>query len=473
MAAPVSTPKKAVLYLRISLDKTGEGLGVERQETDARKLVEARGWEVAGVINENSVSAAGRKAREGFEELLELIERGEVQVVVAWNLDRLTRNRRDSLRLIELGQKHKITIALCRGSDLDMSTPSGRMTAEILAAIARGEIETMSDRVSAAAFQAAMAGKNHGGGRPFGYQGETKGKYYSEKCEPEAEAIREAYDLVLNGTTLQAIARGFNQRGILTAYGHPWRGPVLSRTLRMPRYAGLQSYQGKLLKNDDGELIKSNAPAIVDYETWLECQRFLNDPNRRPATGNQQLLSSVARCGVCGAGIHSGGARAGKLRLRCAGRGCVHRMAAPVEAYVTRAILYRLQRADAAELFTDDDDADVAEIQAQIRKDQGIHDGLLDLHTDGKITKAEFESHRAKMQARIAQLQLQLPTRHHASRAVRSIAGAADVEAAWVQLHTSARRDIIDALATVTLWPPGPGVTAVKPEHVVVEWKTG
>src|SRR4051794_20863678 len=109
MVAPVSTPKKAALYLRISLDKSGEGLGVERQRDDAIRLAELRGWDVAEVIEENSVSAAGKKARPGFERLLEMISAGQVQVVVAWNLDRLTRNRRDTVRLIELGQQHRIT----------------------------------------------------------------------------------------------------------------------------------------------------------------------------------------------------------------------------------------------------------------------------------------------------------------------------------------------------------------------------
>lgn len=469
MVAPVSTPpKKAALYLRISLDKTGEGLGVDRQEADARRLAEMRGWSVADdhVITENSTSAAGTKTRPGFERLLELVEHGEIQVVIAWNLDRLTRNRRDSLRLIELGQQHKLTIALCRGSDLDMSTPSGRMSAEIFAAIARGEIETMGERVSAAAWQRALAGGFNGGVRPFGYQG----KHSSELCPREADALRGAYQLVLAGDSLQSIARGWNAAGFTTTSGHKWRGPVLGRMLRMPRYAGLRGWGGHPLKVD-GELVRGQWPEIVDHATWLEAVRYLDHPDRRPATGDQQLLTGVCRCGVCGAGIHSGGTRNGKLKIRCAGHGCVHRMAAPIEDYVVAAILYRLQRPDAAELFDADDDADVAEVQQELRRVQDRDAGLPRLYSDGVITADELKVERAKLQERIAGLQLRLPTRHHASRAVRSVANAADVEAAWAQLPTSAQRDIINALATVTLHPPGPGVTAVKPEHVVIEWR--
>ena len=54
----------------------------------------------------------------------EAVEDGSAQVVIAWALDRLTRNRRDTVRLIEACQRHGVTIALVRGSDMDMSTPA-------------------------------------------------------------------------------------------------------------------------------------------------------------------------------------------------------------------------------------------------------------------------------------------------------------------------------------------------------------
>ena len=91
----------AVVYVRISQDRNGDGAGVGRQETDARALANVRGWTVTSVIVENDTSAAGKKTRPGFERLLQAVEDGAAQVVIAWALDRLTRNRRDTLRLIE------------------------------------------------------------------------------------------------------------------------------------------------------------------------------------------------------------------------------------------------------------------------------------------------------------------------------------------------------------------------------------
>ncbi|MEV0583029.1 recombinase family protein [Nonomuraea sp. NPDC050310] len=49
--------RRAAIYCRISQDREGAGLGVARQEADCRKLVELRGWNVAGVYPDNDVSA--------------------------------------------------------------------------------------------------------------------------------------------------------------------------------------------------------------------------------------------------------------------------------------------------------------------------------------------------------------------------------------------------------------------------------
>jgi DNA invertase Pin-like site-specific DNA recombinase len=61
---------RAVVYTRMSLDQSGEGLGVARQEADCRTLASIRGWEVVDVIEENDVSAAGKRARPGFDKLI-------------------------------------------------------------------------------------------------------------------------------------------------------------------------------------------------------------------------------------------------------------------------------------------------------------------------------------------------------------------------------------------------------------------
>src|SRR4051812_40743198 len=99
---------RAVIYLRISEDRTGEEAGVTRQREDCERRCRDREWSVIEVEADNDLSAAGHRRRPGFELVLDLIASGQVQVVVAWALHRLQRNRRDEVRLYELCEKYKV-----------------------------------------------------------------------------------------------------------------------------------------------------------------------------------------------------------------------------------------------------------------------------------------------------------------------------------------------------------------------------
>ena len=87
--------RRAAIYVRISLDATGEGLGVQRQEEDAHAICSERGWEVVGVYRDNSISASNRKVRRpGYEALRRDYAGSLFDAVVCYDLDRLTRQPR-------------------------------------------------------------------------------------------------------------------------------------------------------------------------------------------------------------------------------------------------------------------------------------------------------------------------------------------------------------------------------------------
>ncbi|MEH3154030.1 MAG: recombinase family protein [Gordonia paraffinivorans] len=85
-------PPTAALYVRISQDREGAGLGVERQTEDCTALAARLGWTVTKVFTDNDVSAYSGKRRPAYRELLDAIERGEVAGVIAWHPDRLHRS---------------------------------------------------------------------------------------------------------------------------------------------------------------------------------------------------------------------------------------------------------------------------------------------------------------------------------------------------------------------------------------------
>src|SRR3954447_3424565 len=202
---------QAVIYLRISSDRTGQQAGVSRQREDCERRARERGWTVVAVEKDNDVTGTGKRRREGYEAMLRRVTEGEAEVVVAWSLDRLQRNRSDELRLWEACQQTGTMISLVNGADLDLSTAGGRLVADQLASVARYEIELKADRQAAAQAQAAKAGKRVGGRRPFGF--EQDGVTIRED---EAAAAYKAYDLVLNEASLGDVARVLNDGGFTT-----------------------------------------------------------------------------------------------------------------------------------------------------------------------------------------------------------------------------------------------------------------
>lgn len=144
------------------------------------------------------------------------IEAGRVTAVIAWGPDRLTRNARDRLRLLELGKEHAVILALVRGSDLDLSTPAGRLTADILGSVAQHEIDQKADRQRRAALQRSEMGKPPSGVRLTGYT--TSG----EVVEAEAVYIRQLFTRFAEGDSLRALAAWQAESGVPTRHGARW-----------------------------------------------------------------------------------------------------------------------------------------------------------------------------------------------------------------------------------------------------------
>ncbi|MFI6268638.1 recombinase family protein [Micromonospora zamorensis] len=78
-----------VIYARLSLDKLGNELGVDRQLEACRELAARQGWTVTRELIDNSISATTGRVRPAFEKLLTLSPKPEA--IIVWHLDRLVR----------------------------------------------------------------------------------------------------------------------------------------------------------------------------------------------------------------------------------------------------------------------------------------------------------------------------------------------------------------------------------------------
>jgi DNA invertase Pin-like site-specific DNA recombinase len=143
------------IYTRVSSKRQDLG----SQLPDLEKWAVAQGDEAAWFKDKFT----GRTLdRPGWNKLQAAIERGEVRRVVVWRLDRLGRTAAGLTKLFVDLQERKVGLISLKDG-IDLSTPAGRMLANVLASIAQFETEVRGERVRAGQDAARAAGKSIGG----------------------------------------------------------------------------------------------------------------------------------------------------------------------------------------------------------------------------------------------------------------------------------------------------------------------
>jgi site-specific DNA recombinase len=319
---------KAAIYVRISADSTGEGLGVARQEADCRKLAAAKGWEVLKVYSDNDTTAYRTKARPAYAEMMAALRTGTADAVVVYHLDRLYRRPRELEDLIDLCESGRVKFAAVSG-EIDLSESAGRTMARVVVAFANQSSADTSRRQLRKMTEVAEQGRPHGGPRPYGFESDRV-----TIIEHEAGVIREMAAALLAGTSLRSLCARLNDRGDLTPFGKPWESSVISRMLVRARLIGKRDH--------NGELTPAVWPAIITESEAIQLRAILT--GRRRAASRRHLLSGLAWCGVCGAKLqHSSGWGPNKTGYSCPppprGRRCVAIMADGLEAHVIKTVL--------------------------------------------------------------------------------------------------------------------------------------
>lgn len=148
-------PVRVGLYARVS---THDQQTLRLQTRQMREYAKRRGWAVALEVRD---VASGASVRARREELLHAARRRAVDVIVVWRLDRWGRSLADLVvSLKELGELGVGFVSLTEA--LDLTTPSGRAMAGMLAVFAEFEREIIRERVRAGIAQARADGKPHG-----------------------------------------------------------------------------------------------------------------------------------------------------------------------------------------------------------------------------------------------------------------------------------------------------------------------
>ena len=137
--------KRAALYLRVStIDQT-----TANQERELRQVAERAGWEVDKVYKDRGISGSkGRDKRPAFDALHKAAARREIDIVMAWSVDRLGRSLQDLV--VFLSEIHAAGVDLfLHQQGLDTTTPAGKALFQMMGVFAEFERSMIQERVRA------------------------------------------------------------------------------------------------------------------------------------------------------------------------------------------------------------------------------------------------------------------------------------------------------------------------------------
>jgi DNA invertase Pin-like site-specific DNA recombinase len=438
---------RTAIYCRISDDRTGEGLGVARQEKDCREFCQRRQWPIVQVLVENDVSAFGHKRRPLYRKLLNDITGGQVDALVVWHPDRLHRSPAELEQFITIVERTGVTVASVTTGDYDLGTPEGRLTARIVGSVARKESEDKSRRLRRKHLELAETGKMSGGGRrPFGYEDDHRTIRPSEAAEITAAVAR-----ILAGDSVRSIAMDWQQRGVPTVTGAAWSPPIVGRLLQSARISGQRDHQGRLYPSTEWE-------AIIDPADTLRIRSVLSE--RNAGRGGQfpkarsYLLSGFVYCGNCGQPltarpVYRKGVK--HPRYACAaerGGGCgrVGIAAPPLAELVTEAVIQAVDTPDLARRLAAQERKAPRSLADDIAALESRMAELAEMYAAAEISRAEWATARAGIDRRLTAIQTDVAADTR-SNVIDAFAGRGDVlRDAWPTMTLDRRRAIIAGL---------------------------
>lgn len=333
---------RALAYTRLSQadalpDGTLDPEAVERQGRAIDAYCARQGWEIVERIVDLDYSASdyADRDRPGWARVLRMMQNREVDVVVGYHTDRLTRSPSALERLIRHVDATGVGVVATDGM-LDLTSPSGKQVARMSVVFAAAESDATSRRVKAQRADRARRGLPFRSRPGFGWNAD------GTPVPEEAEAIVSAARAALAGASLESIARQWQQQGLRRRQSSaPWRGYHVRNVLMNPRQRGRSVYNGE----DVGPLA-DGAPVLLPPEIAEPLMQLLSDSTRGVGTPRRRaMLTGLCRCGRCGSVMvrsSAGERRMWTCKKSAGGCGGVSLVAPPLETAVGEAILAAL-----------------------------------------------------------------------------------------------------------------------------------
>lgn len=345
------------VYARQSVEKEGS-ISIATQLELCRVRA---GEDIAAFYDEGYTGA--NTDRPGFQSLMQAVERGEIDRVIVYKLDRISRSLTDFARIIEVFEKYNVKFTSLN-EDFDTTNAMGKAMLGVVMIFAQLERETTQKRVKDAFYARMRQGFYVSGVAPIGFVKvpHSIGGIRTRKLAPDPvlvpliEYLYTAYEepLASIGSLVREVSADYEKWGL----EKPLSGVRIRRILRNPVYvrADAQVYRylsdkGAQMVDDaeefdgtrgcsvygergakttakftdlTGEYVKLGwHEGLIPAPQWLAVQHKLdgNRQLRNAGRGTHSWLSGLVKCGYCGYALTVvNGQRNGRQYINCGGR---------------------------------------------------------------------------------------------------------------------------------------------------------
>ena len=246
VTAMARNPNKVLRCAIYTRKSTDHGLELEFNSLDAQreaceayiKSQVAEGWQSIPQRYDDPAYSGGNMDRPALQKLLNDIQAGQIDVVVVYKIDRLTRSLTDFAKLVDIFDAKSVSFVAIT-QQFNTTTSMGRLTLNVLLSFAQFERELASERVRDKIAASRKKGKWTGGSVPLGYDVKDKKLVINAV---ETKTVRMIFSRYLAQKSFQKLVDELNEKGVLTK-----KRQVAGRTLGgIPFTYGPLAY---LLKN--------------------------------------------------------------------------------------------------------------------------------------------------------------------------------------------------------------------------------
>ena len=279
---------KAGIYTRVStLEQSREGFSLGEQQEKLKEFCKFKGYEIYKIYEDAGISAKTDN-RPAFKEMMNDVKQKQINVIVAFKMDRLTRSVYDIEKLMKTVNDNECDID-CFADDSNTRTTNGRMVLRIMTSVSQNEIEKCSERTKLGLVGAIRSGHipSH---TPLGFIRDNKKLVIDNNTK---DIVKRVFDLYSLGYSHQKISNLFNKENILNK---TWYDSTISKILSNELYKGdYISNKGKKTQTYYENVVE----LIISKEQWEDCQVQKKRNARHFERTAVYLFTNKLKCPKC------------------------------------------------------------------------------------------------------------------------------------------------------------------------------